>query len=59
MKMKLFEVVGSEKVKKIENEVNEWLENNPAVDIKIIKQSTSGGSFADTKFFISIWYEKA
>ena len=59
MKMKLFEVVGSEKVKKIENEVNEWLENNPAVDIKITKHTTSGGSFADTKFFISIWYEEA
>jgi len=59
MKMKLFEVEGSKKVKKLEEEVNTWLDTNPGIEIKEIKQSTSGGSFAETKFYISIWYETA
>ena len=57
MKMKLFEVEGSKKVHKIEEMVNEWLDENPGIEILEIKQSTSGGSFADTKFYISIWYK--
>ncbi|MCP5061281.1 MAG: hypothetical protein GY936_02305 [Ignavibacteriae bacterium] len=57
MKMKLFKHVGAKTVQNIESEVNKWLEKNPNVEIREIKQSTSGGSWADTKVYITIWYD--
>jgi len=42
----------------LENEINEWLENNPSIKVIDIKQSASGGSFSYSQFFISVWYEE-
>ncbi len=57
MKMKLFGKEGSKKVLGLEEEVNAWLEQHPNIKIIDIRQSTSGGSLADTKLYISVWYE--
>lgn len=49
MKMKLFGKAGSrKKILKLEEEVNAWVEQNPKIKIVDIKQSSNGGSFADT-----------
>ena len=59
MKIKLFGKEGSKKILGLEEEVNVWLQQNPNIKIIDIKQSASGGSLADTKFYISVWYEEA
>jgi len=57
MKVKLFGKEGSKKVLGLEEEVNIWLGQHPNIKIIDIRQSASGGSFADTKLYISVWYE--
>ena len=57
MKEKLFGKEGSKKIFDLEEEVNTWLEQHPNIKIVDIRQSASGGSFADTKLYISAWYE--
>ncbi len=57
MKMKMFGVEGSSKVLGLESEVNAWLERHPEIVITDVVQSASGGSMADTKLYISVWYE--
>jgi len=57
--MKLFGKEGSKKVLGLEEEVNVWLEQHPNIKIIDIRQSASGGSMADTKLYISVWYEDA
>jgi len=41
----------------LESDVNQWLLDNPTVEIKEIQQSQSGGSFKLSTIVISIWYE--
>lgn len=41
-----------------EKQVNDWLEQNPDVEIVHIKQSACGGSFAAPLWLISIWYTR-
>jgi len=57
MKMKLFGKEGSKKVLGLEEEVNAWLGQQSNIKIIDIRQSASGGSMADTKLYISVWYE--
>ncbi len=57
MKMKMFGVEGSSKVLGLESEVNAWLEQHPEIMITDVVQSASGGSMADTKLYISVWYD--
>jgi len=57
MKMKLFGKEGSKKVLGLEEEVNTWLGQHPNIKLIDIRQSASGGSLADTKLYISVWYE--
>jgi hypothetical protein len=59
MKMRLFGEEGSKKVLGLEKVVNDWLEQHPNIKVIDIRQSTSGGSMADTKLYISIWYEES
>jgi hypothetical protein len=59
MKMKLFGKEGSKKALGLEEEVNAWLDQHPNIKIIDIRQSASGGSLADTKLYISVWYEDA
>lgn len=39
-----------------EAEVNEWLQQNPDIEIRHIQQSAGGGSMGPFLFFITIWY---
>jgi hypothetical protein len=39
-------------------EINAWLEQHPGITVVGIKQSASGGSFADSLWLISVWYEE-
>ncbi len=41
-----------------EAEIAEWLQNNPNIEIKHIKQSAGAGSMGPFMFFITIWYEE-
>ena len=59
MKMKLFGKEGSRKALGLEEEVNAWLDQHPNIKIIDIRQSACGGSLADTKLYISVWYEDA
>ena len=43
----------------IESEINSWLQQNPGIKVVDIKQSASGGSFADSMWLISVWYEES
>ena len=40
-----------------ENEINAWLEKQPELKVSRIEQSASGGSFYESLWLISIWYE--
>ena len=44
--------------RELETEINAWLEQNPSIKITDIRQSSSGGSFSPSLFFISVWYEE-
>ena len=62
MRMKLFGIENRAKqldVSALEVEVNDWLEQHPAIAIVDVRQSSNGGSMMNTKVFISVWYEDA
>lgn len=40
-----------------EAEINEWLENNPDIQIRHIQQSVSDGHAASFVFCITVWYD--
>lgn len=40
----------------LEDEINQWLLDNPTIGVEKIEQSQSGGSFRPTIIVISIWY---
>jgi hypothetical protein len=41
----------------LEEEINNWLSENPSIEIKEIKQTQSGGSFAPSVLCITVWYQ--
>ena len=41
-----------------EAEINAWLQEHPQIRVIDIKQSASGGSFSDSLWLISVWYEQ-
>ena len=41
----------------LQNEINNWIENNPSFKIMKTEQTTCGGSFERANLFISVWYE--
>ena len=61
MKVKLFgreyERRKLDLIKGLEADINNWLEEHPDIKIIDIMQSSNGGSWNDTKLFISVWYE--
>lgn len=57
MKMKMFGKEDSKKILEMEDEVNQWLTQNPNIEVIDIRQSAAGGSMANTKVYITIWYE--
>jgi len=63
MKMRLFGITNKKKkevdVSDLEKDVNAWMEQNPSIRIIDVRQSSNGGSMANTKVFISVWYEES
>ena len=63
MKVKVFSKCGGyfEKFSKsasiLEEDINDWLNDNPGISIIEIKQSSCGGSLEPAKHIVSIWYE--
>lgn len=47
----------AENARYLEAEINAWLAQNPDIKVAEIKQSASGGSFHDSLWLISVWYE--
>ena len=43
----------------LEDEMNVWLEQNASVEVREIRQSSSGGSFSPSLLCFSVWYEEA
>ena len=62
MKVKIFAKEYERKkidaVSALEVDINAWLEQHPNIKIVDIRQSSNGGSWNDTKIFISVWYEE-
>jgi hypothetical protein len=42
----------------LEDEINEWLRNQPAVKVVEIKQSATDSSTGQALWLISVWYEE-
>ncbi len=41
----------------LEKEINNWLRENPKIQIKDIQQTSCGGSLEPSKTIISVWYQ--
>ena len=54
----LFKGLTFKNAQDLETEINAWLQQNPNFKIVDIKQTGSGGSFAQSLWFISVWYEE-
>ena len=55
MQVKLF---NGGNARDLEAEINAWLRGNSQIRIVDIRQSASGGSFAESLWMISVWYEE-
>jgi hypothetical protein len=42
----------------LEDEINAWLTEHPHIKVVEIKQSASGGSYAESLWLVSVWYEE-
>jgi hypothetical protein len=55
----LFRGLSFKNARDLENEINAWLQQTPKIKVIDIKQSASGGSFAESLWLISVWYEES
>jgi hypothetical protein len=60
MRAKLFRTVhlSAKNAQDSENEMNDWLRQNPEIRVVDIKQSATGSTFAGFFWLISVWYEE-
>ncbi len=60
MKVKFFwkNNPGDKNAHVLEDEINAWLGENPRVRIVDTRQSSSGGSFGPSLWWVSVWYEE-
>ncbi len=42
----------------LEDQINQWLSHNKGVEIVRVEQSACGGSFSESLWMISVWYNK-
>ena len=42
----------------LDNEINEWFEKKPSIEVIEIKQSVAGGALENPTWFISVWYQE-
>ena len=47
---------GDKNARAFEDEINAWLSESPRIKIVDIRQSSSGGSFGSSLWFVSVWY---
>lgn len=64
MKLKMFTKLNAKnKVEpanaEFEAEINEWLTNNPGIQIRHIQQSAGAGSMGPFLFCVTVWYDDA
>lgn len=57
-KTSLFKKVQAHAGPILEDQINEWLSQNNGVEIVRVEQSACGGSFAESLWMISVWYNK-
>ena len=57
MKVKIFNTNINKEKLNLEESINTWLDENKSIKINQIKQSSCGGSWAESEILISIWYE--
>ena len=53
----MFKGLSFKNAQDLESEINAWLQQNPSIKVVDIKQAASGGSFAESLWLISVWYE--
>ncbi len=41
-----------------EAEINQWLQENPDIEVRHIQQSAGGGSMGPFLFCVTVWYEE-
>ena len=41
-----------------ESQINEWLAQNPKIELLRVEQSASGGSFNPSTWLITVWYKE-
>ena len=49
---------GDKNAHALEQEINAWLGEHPRIKIVEIRQSSSGGGFGASLWFVSVWYEE-
>lgn len=49
---------GDKNAHAFEDEINAWLSEHQRIKIVDIRQSSSGGSFGSSLWFVSVWYEE-
>ena len=49
---------GEKNAHTFEEEINAWLGEHPRIKIVDVRQSSSGGSFGSSLWFVSVWYEE-
>ena len=49
---------GDKNARALEEGINAWLSEQPRIKIVDIRQSSSGGSFGSSLWFVSVWYEE-
>ncbi len=61
MKVKVFSnyLLRRKSLDQLEDEMNRWLADNPAVKVVEIKQSAAGGGLGPGQLLISVWFESA
>ncbi|MBT4139332.1 MAG: hypothetical protein HOE48_15535 [Candidatus Latescibacteria bacterium] len=43
----------------LEDQINDWLSQNKGVEVAMVEQSASGGSFGASLWVISVWYNQS
>ncbi len=57
-KSSLFKKAQSDGGAILEDQVNQWLSQNKGVEIVRVEQSACGGSYAESLWMISVWYNE-
>jgi len=69
MKVKIFEAatkrggfvnkIDRAALDRLQDQIDQWLQDNPGINVVHVKQSSAGGSWGPIQLFISVWHESA